>query len=226
MLTSDKDDTKKKDIVTMYRTQSKKLSHLSMDAHFYKHFCQEVLKDEGDRTEATKHRILLPVGQNCKPRYPATYEYAKGILIQYKPWSKDKPLTNLLKSKSRTIRTFKRMMDKKQFPSCVRNQYILAMKYSKQAKFEFSKKQSIPQPYDLSNMNDEEREAYIAHQNVSHFSDGKHHNKVIDGMTVNIGTNFDWSQSLFKEERDITIDGTSWVDTIREHAANAIRDQA
>ena len=226
MLTSDKDSTKKKDIVTMYRNRSKKLSDLSMDAYFYEHFCHKVLKDEGDRTEATKHRILLPVGQNCKPRYPVTYEYAKVILIQYKPWSKDEPLTNLLKSKSRTIRTFKRMMDKKQFPSCVRNQYVLAMKYSQRAKLEFLSKQSIPQPYDISTMNDEERESYIAHQNVSHFSDGKHHNKVIDGMTVNIGTNFDWSESLFKEERDVTIDGTSWVDTIREQHANAIKDQA
>ena len=84
----------------------------------------------------------------------------------------------------------------------------------------------MPQPYDLSNMNDKEREAYIAHQNVSHFSDGKHHNKVIDGMTVNIGTNFDWSQSFFSEERHVTIDGTSWVDAIREQHANAIKDQA
>ena len=83
------------------------------------------------------------------------------------------------------------MMDKKQFPSCVRNQYVLAMKYSQRAKLEFLSKQSIPQPYDISTMNDEERESYIAHQNVSHFSDGKHHNKVIDGMTVEIGTNFD-----------------------------------
>ena len=39
MLTSDKDSMKKKDIVTMYRNRSKKLSHLSMDAYFYKHFC-------------------------------------------------------------------------------------------------------------------------------------------------------------------------------------------
>ena len=226
MLTSDKDSTKKKDIVTMYRNRSKELSDLSMDDYFYEQFCREVLKDEGDRTDATKHRILLPVGQNCKPRYPVTYEYAKGILIQYKPWSKDKPLTNLLKSKSRTIRTFKRMMDKKQFPSCVRNQYILAMKYSKQAKLEFLSKQSIQQPYDLSNMDDEEREAYIAHQNVSHFSDGKHHNKVIDGMTVDIGTNVDWSESLFREGRDVSIHGTSWVDAIREQHANAVKDQA
>ncbi len=40
-------------------------------------------------------------------------------------------------------------------------------------------------------MDDEERDAYIAHQNVSHFTDGKHPNKVIDGMTVDIVTNFD-----------------------------------
>ena len=165
-----------------------------MDAYFYEQFCQEVLKDEGDRTEAIKHMILLPLGQNCKPWYPVTYEYAKGIHIQYKPWSKDKPLTNLLKSKNLTIWTFKRMMDKEKFPSCVRNQYILAMKYSKQAKLKSLSKKPIKQPYDLSNMDDEEREAYIAHQNVSHFSDGKHHNKDIDGMTDNIGTNFDWSQ--------------------------------
>ena len=108
------------------------------------------------------------------------------------------------------------MMDKRQFPSSVRNQYILAMKYSKKAKLEFLHKQSVPQPCDLSNMDDEEREAYIAHQNVSHFSDTKHHDKVIDGMTVDIGTNFDWSESLYKEQRDVTIDGTSWVDAIQQ----------
>ena len=55
MLTSDKDITKKKNIVTAYRNQSKKLSDLSMDAYFYKQFCQEVPKDEGYHTDATKH---------------------------------------------------------------------------------------------------------------------------------------------------------------------------
>ena len=162
MLTSNKDNKKKKDIVTMYRNHGKQFEHLSMDEYFYKHFCRYVLKEKGDDTEATKNRILLPVGQNCKPRYPVTYEYAKGVLIQYKPWSKDKPLTNILKSRIRTIRTFKRMIDKRQFPSCVRNQYILAMKYSKQAKLEFLNKQSVQQPYDLSNVDDEKRSLHSA----------------------------------------------------------------
>ena len=143
VLTSEKDGKKRKDIVTMYRNRSKDLANLSMNKYFYKHFCKEVLKEDGDQTEITKHRILLPVGQNCKPRYPVTYDYAKGVLIQYKPWSKDKPLTKLLKSGTKTIRTFKRMMDKKQFPTCVRNQYILAMTYSRQAKLELLNSKSV-----------------------------------------------------------------------------------
>ena len=99
----------------MYQNCSKNLTKLSMDEYFYKHFCKEVLKENCDQTETTKHRILLPVGQNCKPRYTVTYDYAKGVLIQYKPWSKEKPLTKLLKSGTKTIRTFKRMMKKSNF---------------------------------------------------------------------------------------------------------------
>ena len=99
MLTSKQDSKKKKDIVTMYRNRSKKLEQISMDDYFYKHFCNEVLNEEGGYSETTKNRILLPVGKNCKPWYPVTYEYEKGVLIQYKPWSKDKPLTNVLKSR-------------------------------------------------------------------------------------------------------------------------------
>ena len=72
MLSSEKDSKKKKDIVTMYQNRSKELADLSMDEYFYKHFCKEVLKENGDQTKITKHRILLPVGQNCKPCYPVT----------------------------------------------------------------------------------------------------------------------------------------------------------
>ena len=30
---------------------------------------------------------------------------------------------------------------------------------------------------------------------MTHFSDNRHHNKVIDGMTVDVGTQFDWSET-------------------------------
>ena len=226
VLTSEKDGQKRKDIVTMYRNRSKNLADISLDEYFYSHFCREVLKEKSDRTDLTKNRILLPAGQNCKPRYPVTYNYAKGVLIQHRPWSKEKPLTKILKSSAKTIYTFKRMMDKGQFPTCVRNQYILAMKYSRQAKLELLNSKSVQQPYDLSNMDEEEQEACIAHQHVTHFSDNRHHNKVIDGMTVDVGAQFDWSETLYKEKRLVSMDGTLWVDKIRSEHDSAVKDQA
>jgi len=86
-----------------------------MDEYFYQVFCHEVLKENDDAKDQTKHRILLPVGKNCKPHYSVTYKYAKGILIQHKPWTKERPLTKLLKDRDRTIRTFKRMLDRSGF---------------------------------------------------------------------------------------------------------------
>ena len=61
---------------------------------------------------------------------------------------------------------------------------------------------------------------------MTHFSDNKHHNKVIDGMTVDIGIHFDWSESLYKEIRQFSTDGTLWVDKIRSEHDNAVRAQA
>ncbi len=81
VLTSKKDGNKKKDIVTMYQNHSKDLTDLSIYGYFYKHFCKEVLKENGNQTKTTKHRILLPVGKNCKPCYTVTYDYAKEVSV-------------------------------------------------------------------------------------------------------------------------------------------------
>ena len=45
-------------------------------------------------------------------------------------------------------------------------------------------------------------------------------------MTVDIGTNFDWSESLYKENPDVTIDGALWVNEIQQQHGKAIKDQA
>ena len=68
------------------------------------------------------------------------------------------------------------MLDRKQFPSFVTSQYILAMKYSRQCKLELLHAKGTEQTYDLANMDEEERARYIAHQHVTHISDNKHHN--------------------------------------------------
>ena len=75
-------------------------------------------------------------------------------------------------------------------------------------------------------MDDEEREACIAHQHVCHSSDNKHHDKVIDGMTVDIGTMCDWSESMHEKERDVAVDGTDWVHEICTRHDSAVKDRA
>ena len=54
----------------------------------------------------------------------------------HKPWSKEKPLTLLLKDKKKTIWTFQHMIDFQLLPSAVIVQYICAMKYKHQKKLE------------------------------------------------------------------------------------------
>ena len=199
---------------------------MSMDEYFYKHFCSEVLHDKRDETERTKHRILIPKGQNFRPQYPVTYEYAKGIIIQHMPWSKENPPTKLLNNRDKTIRKFKRMIDKKQLPSSVVSQYICAMKYKNQTKLEMLAAKGTEQPFNLQDMDEEDRERYIAHQHVSHFSDNKVLNNEINGMTVDIGTDIDWTERTFSEDRDILEEGEEWVTTVRECQEEAMQKQA
>ena len=45
-------------------------------------------------------------------------------------------------------------------------------------------------------------------------------------MTVDIGTQFDWSETLYKETRRISVDGTLWVDNIRSEHDSVAKDQA
>lgn len=225
-LMTGKDDDKAKDIVSMYRNRSPDLHDISMDEYFYQHFCKNTLNDKRDETERTKHRILIPKGQNFRPKYPVTYEYAKGIIIQHMPWSKDNPPTKLLKNKERTIRKFKRMIDRLELPTSVVTQYICAMKYQKQKKLEMLAAKGTEHPFNLKDMDEEDRERYIAHQHTSHFSDNKILNNEINGMTVDIGTDIDWMVGTFNDPRSTVEDGKEWAFTTRDCNDEAMRKQA
>ena len=220
-------DESAKDIISMYRNRKKSLYHLSLDAYFYQHFCSNVLKDgcDDDEIECTSNRILMPSGQNFKPVYPVTYEYAKGIVIQHMPWSKENPPTKLLQNKQKTIRKFKTMITNKQLPSSVCGQYICAVKYHTQKRLEIIATQGTEQPYNLDDMSDEERERCIAHQHASHFSEQKYLSNEIDGMMVDIGTDIDWTVKTFTESRSTKIDGEKWVQYAQDTFDRSKRNQ-
>ncbi len=224
-LVSEKDG-KQKDIVSMYKNRPPSLNDMSMDEYFYKHFCKEVLKDDGDITERTKHRILLPKGQKFKPKYPVTYEYAKGVLTQHMPWTLDDPPTKLFQDKDKTIRKFKRMITRKEFPSSVCSQYICAVKYTRQKHLELLATEGTEQEFDLNNMDEADRAHYIAHQHGTHFSDNKVLLNDIDGMVVDIGKDVDWTIKTFTKKRKIKMHGTDWVEYARNENDTNSKAQA
>ncbi len=44
------------------------------------------------------------------------YDYAKGMLVMHKLWSKRKPLTDLLNDKEATVNTFLHMIERNKMP--------------------------------------------------------------------------------------------------------------
>ena len=209
-------DVESRDIVSRYRNRPKKYHHLSLETYFYKVFCREILNDNDNNADRTKHRMLVPKGMKCKPTYPATFEYARGMLIMHKPWSEERPLTKLLEDETKTVRTFQKMVDKLQLPSSVIAQYICAMKYKRQKKLEIIANQGTNTTIDFSKMSDRQKEEYIAYQHLSHFTDNKAHDRMMDGMNVDIGTDYDWTTINFPKKRKLTKDGSEWMKYTRE----------
>jgi hypothetical protein len=130
------DDTvhdKKRDIITVYRNRQKKYRDLSLEQYFYRVFVTSTFKksntnglddndcdcNERDTVFNNEHRILVPKGMNCIPKFPVDYAYARAMLILHRPWSKDNTLNSILNDQQKTIYTFLSMMDNKEVPSSV-----------------------------------------------------------------------------------------------------------
>ena len=117
-------------------------------------------------------------------------------------------------------------IENKQLPSSVIAQCICAMKCSHQKKLEMIAKEGTQQPFDLRGLDDDEREQYMAFQHTTHFSDNKHHDNIIDGMEVDIGTDIDWTQLRYEGERNVQIEGEDWIDYAKSTYYNFLSKQA
>ena len=127
VLRDDLETDKRKDIITVYRNRQKQFHDLSLEQYFYRVFSRNTFKQtkndelnehaDEDAVTSNEHRILVPKGMNCTPKYPVDYAYARGMLIMHKPWSKDNTLSSILKDHQKTISTFLSMIDKNEVPS-------------------------------------------------------------------------------------------------------------
>ena len=209
-LRSETDRSKQKDLITVYRNRKEEHYPLSMEQYFYQVFVESTFNKSYRSTN--QHRILMPKGMNCKPRYPVDFDYARGMLIMHKPWNKTDTLTKILKDKQRTIDEFLRMIDAQEVPTSVLAQYTTAMRYSGKPRVEVLVKDGVNHPDTDDRQNDEEtNERLSAWIHLSHLTDNKLLNDILNSTRVDIGQQKDWSISDYNEEQLTSIDGKEYL---------------
>ena len=212
-LKSRSENSKKTDLISVYRRRAREHIHYSLEEFFYAVYCRDHIEDN------KKHRILMAGGLNCKPVYPADFYFARGMLLLHKPWHKNDPLDNLFKDRNKTIQTFLRMLDEPgAFPTSVRLQYDIARKYSQEAKIELIAKQGIVhnQELDEDAIDPDLLDEILEHEFCGHKTDDWKCDDMMDGVRVNIGREYDWTTPTFQEERLITDDGETYLTNLQE----------
>ena len=238
VLQDNTESDKKRDIITVYWNRQKKYRDLSLEQFFYRVFISTTFKKsnsgdlddndcyERDAVTNNEHRILVPKGMNCIPKFPVDYAYARAMLILHRPWSKDNTLNSILNDHQKTIDTFLSMMDNKEVPSSVTFQFHTAMKYARQKKLEILVKQGVNHPdIDEENLDEETCQRLTGWIHNNHFTDSTLNDGNINDVMVDIGQNKDWSISDFTECRNTTIDGKEYVDHIAKEYYNESHDQ-
>ena len=192
-----------KDLVKSYTYRSPSLENMSLSEYYYEKF--RVNEFEKDKvTGRMKARILLPKGLNCRPRYPADYDYARGILTMHKPWSIRNPLKGLLDDKDETLRVFHSMMGGKEFPLPVLSEYNRAVTYSQEYRHQcLIKRAKNNENVDLDKLDEEELEAHVMWEHSRHLSAQNRLklNQTLADQKVDLGIDHDWSTSFFKGQR-------------------------
>ena len=204
------------DVISKYRNRPKKHHKYTLEQYFYNVFCRDQLKGE-TKAFQKKHRILVPMGMNCKPCYPVNYDYARGMLLLHKPWTAKDNLNELLKDKRKTIETFHAMIADTTMPTTVLAQYTCAIKYASQKKLEILAKEGLtPKAVDLEAMDPKDRDRHLAWQQYSHFTDKTYLEGRINNQTVDIGKDYDWATSSYTNKRDVTMEGKQYIDYVRD----------
>ena len=208
-------DPKPTDLVYRYASREVKYEHYSLSRYFYDVFIKESFMVDED-SGRVKDRILIANGLQCRPCYPVDYNYARGMLIMHKPWSIRKPLDT--RNKQATIDTFKKMLEEKKVPSNVWTEYMRAVMHAQEKRIEvIAKKGVLVADADMEELDEEEdMEQYLHWKNSTFLDDGRGRNDHSTGEVVDIGTEYDWAESSFECERDITVDGEMYIHQLRD----------
>ena len=211
---------KKTDLIGSYRHRDRQHAALSLEQYFYKCFRKEGFYEDRD-SKRKKYRILVPKGLQCKPCYPVTYEYARGMLVMHLPWDKDNPLDDILNDHDLTIRIFLRMVGNREFPLYVLAEYNRVVSYALRYRFECIAKEGkhSAEGFDVNDCDEDLQDTYVNWEHSCHISSGEgmKSNSTFNEMHGDIGLQHDWSMPFFKGIRATdTMDGCNYVNYLRQ----------
>lgn len=211
---------KKTDLIGSYRNRPPSESHLTLEQYFYDSFRKKGFFEDSD-SKRKKYRILIPKGLQCRPSYPVTYQYARGMLVMHRPWSKreGEELTPILKDKNATIRIFMEMLGQRKLPLYVLAEYDRVVRNSLRYRFECIAKEGKHSDPCLDEL-DEDMAGDVLHMEHSrHLSSGSgmRSSTQFNELHADIGMDHDWSQPFFTGSRSRSImDGSLYVDYLKD----------
>ena len=214
----------KNDLVAAYRYRSDEHKHLSMEKYFYQVFQTNHFYTDKD-TKRKKYRVLVPKGLNCRPCYPATYDYARGMLLLHIPWHDGVNLDALLANKQETVERFISMIGGREFPLYVFAEYNRAVQHSQHYQYERIQKEATDKSgeLDLSCLTEEEREQW---DHSRHLSTNMTTSNTFGDMTADIGLDHDWSKGFFTGQRHPdTSNGELYTDYLKGYYYDSTANQ-
>ena len=155
-------------------------------------------------SKSSKQSIMNICGLNGNPVYPVTYDYARAIMIFYKPWrglNRD-----LLQDQQQVIQDFKEYVESDYCPLAVKQAYVRAkFRYESGRAFQDDNKKEEEYEHHLNteNIDDEELKRYIEFSNS--FQRATKDFSVLHGYKLNIGYKYNWSKP------NIDTEGKDWL---------------
>ena len=215
-------EKKPNDLVYSYASREKKYENMSLDQYFYQVWCKKsfMKKCYDEDSGRPLNRILIGKGLNCKPVYPISFEYARGMILLHKPWSFKKPAFPQKPNKQQTIDIFKQMLHNKTVPTSVIMEYLRAVRYSTEIRLDKVAKKGVMQAdTDTDGMDADEIDQHLSFLHANQFSDGPSLS-TMGSQTINIGEHHDWSETSFTGTRNFTIDPLVYTDMLRDGYTN------
>ena len=155
-----------------------------------------------------KTPIMHINGLNGNPVYPVSYDYARCVLIFYKPWrgiNKD-----LLKDRMQVINEFQQYIHSDECPVSVKQAYLRAkLRYENGQEFiDINREEDEYVFHNNGPSNDVELNRFIQYSNS--FTRQAKDFGMMDGYKLNIGRNYNWCRKI------IDPNGKDWLyDTIK-----------